>query len=173
MPLTALVDLVNEWGDTPRAAAGEDEAPYPDPARLIGHLGPDESAVTPTDASLTALANRLHSVFSAGEAHACAARVSEMLSDAGVRPVVSEAGGSSTLGWLVERSEDVLLASAAITLLQQLTTRAPDRLGTCAGRRCADVYVDLSPQGVRRYCSVACQNRARVAAFRRRRARSA
>ena len=35
--------------------------------------------------------------------------------------------------------------------------------------RCADAYVDASPGAHRRYCSVTCQNRERVAAFRRRR----
>ena len=35
--------------------------------------------------------------------------------------------------------------------------------------QCADVYVDASPTHDRRYCSVTCQNRARVAAYRARR----
>ncbi|WP_374119541.1 CGNR zinc finger domain-containing protein [Streptomyces sp. RKAG290] len=43
-------------------------------------------------------------------------------------------------------------------------------MGTCAGERCVDVYIDQSPGGRRRFCSVTCQNRTRVAAFRSRRA---
>ncbi|MFI7320176.1 CGNR zinc finger domain-containing protein [Streptomyces venezuelae] len=42
------------------------------------------------------------------------------------------------------------------------------RIGTCTGGHCADVYVDQSPGGRRRFCSVTYQNRARVAAFRSR-----
>ena len=33
-----LVWLVNEWGSVPRAAAGEDRAPYPDAGLLAGLL---------------------------------------------------------------------------------------------------------------------------------------
>ena len=62
----------------------------------------------------------------------------------------------------------MLTAAAALTLRDQLATRDPDRIGTCTGRRCADAYIDASPAGQRRFCSVTCQNRARVAAWRER-----
>ncbi|WP_425554615.1 CGNR zinc finger domain-containing protein [Kribbella sancticallisti] len=41
-------------------------------------------------------------------------------------------------------------------------------MGTCAADGCADVYIDVSARAHRRFCSVTCQNRTRVAAFRRR-----
>ncbi|MFI1676368.1 CGNR zinc finger domain-containing protein [Streptomyces sp. NPDC020607] len=47
------------------------------------------------------------------------------------------------------------------------------RIGIRTGGHCADVYVDQSPGGRRRFCSVTCQNRARVAAFRSRRVAAA
>ena len=40
------------------------------------------------------------------------------------------------------------------------------RLGVCAAERCDRVYVDLSRNGAKRFCSTACQNRAKAAAFR-------
>jgi predicted RNA-binding Zn ribbon-like protein len=45
-----------------------------------------------------------------------------------------------------------------------------DRLGVCTAPRCDRVYVDTSRNGSRRFCSTACQNRVKAAAFRERRA---
>jgi predicted RNA-binding Zn ribbon-like protein len=72
--------------------------------------------------------------------------------------------------WVVGNDRDALLAAASVCLRELLVEQGADRLGTCAGVRCADAYVDASPGGHRRYCSITCQNRNRVAAFRRRRA---
>jgi predicted RNA-binding Zn ribbon-like protein len=52
----------------------------------------------------------------------------------------------------------------------QLAEHDPQRLGTCAARGCGDAFVDTSPGAHRRFCSVTCQSRERVAAFRRRKA---
>ena len=43
-----------------------------------------------------------------------------------------------------------------------------DRLGVCTAPRCDRVYVDISRNGTRRYCSTSCQNRVKTAAFRAR-----
>lgn len=43
-----------------------------------------------------------------------------------------------------------------------------DRLGVCTASRCDRVYVDTSRNGSRRFCSTACQNRVKAAAFRAR-----
>jgi predicted RNA-binding Zn ribbon-like protein len=40
------------------------------------------------------------------------------------------------------------------------------RLGVCSAERCDRVYVDTSRNGSRRFCSTACQNRVKAAAFR-------
>jgi predicted RNA-binding Zn ribbon-like protein len=69
----------------------------------------------------------------------------------------------------VDEPRDALLAAAALTLRHQLAQHDPDRIGVCTGRNCADAYIDASPAGQRRFCSVTCQNRARVAAWRQRR----
>jgi len=44
-----------------------------------------------------------------------------------------------------------------------------DRLGVCTAPRCDRVYVDTSRNGSKRFCSTACQNRVKSAAFRERR----
>jgi predicted RNA-binding Zn ribbon-like protein len=43
-----------------------------------------------------------------------------------------------------------------------------DRLGVCSAPACDRVYVDTSRNGTRRFCSTACQNRVKAAAFRER-----
>lgn len=45
----------------------------------------------------------------------------------------------------------------------------PDRFGSCQAAKCANVFVDTSPNRSRRYCSDRCSSRANVAAFRARR----
>jgi predicted RNA-binding Zn ribbon-like protein len=45
-------------------------------------------------------------------------------------------------------------------------TDQQDRLGVCAAPRCDRVYVDTSRNATRRFCSTACQNRVKAAAFR-------
>ena len=44
------------------------------------------------------------------------------------------------------------------------------RIGVCGAGRCDRVYVDSSRNGTRRFCSTACQNRVKAAAFRARQA---
>ncbi|MFJ2745105.1 CGNR zinc finger domain-containing protein [Streptomyces sp. NPDC087440] len=44
-----------------------------------------------------------------------------------------------------------------------------ERLGVCTAERCDRVYVDVSRNGARRFCSVGCQNRVKAATFRARR----
>jgi predicted RNA-binding Zn ribbon-like protein len=44
------------------------------------------------------------------------------------------------------------------------------RLGTCADVGCERVFIDVSKNGSRRFCSTTCQNRVKAAAFRERHA---
>jgi predicted RNA-binding Zn ribbon-like protein len=46
------------------------------------------------------------------------------------------------------------------------------RLGVCTAPRCDRVYVDISRNGTRRFCSTTCQNRVKAASFRERKAGS-
>ena len=166
MPPDLLVWLVNEWGSAPRAAAGEENAPYPDPAPLgaagVGHM--------------TEAAGRLHRIFAAPDLNERVRLLATLLTDTGVRPTMTLAGSLPGEAWHVDDPRDALLASAALTLRHQLAQHDPARIGICAGQpslgqHCADAYIDASPGGQRRFCSVTCQNRARVAAWRSRRSR--
>jgi hypothetical protein len=161
MPPDLLVWLVNEWGSAPRAAAGEENAPYPDPAPLgAAGAGP-----------MTEVAGLLHRIFAAPDINERVRLLAPLLAGTGVRPAIALTGGLPSETWHVDDPEQALLAAAALTLRHQLAQHDPARIGTCTGQRCADAYIDASPGGQRRFCSVTCQNRARVAAWRSRRGR--
>ena len=170
MPMPALVELVNGWGGTPRREAEEDDWPYPPRARVLDLWDAAAAFAPGDDAGLAAVADALHPVFAAGSAERAAGLLNEVLAATDVRPalVVDEHGERAA--WLVPDPGRALLAAAAVALRDHLAEHSVDRVGTCSGRRCADVYVDSSPGGHRRFCSITCQNRARVAAYRSRRA---
>jgi predicted RNA-binding Zn ribbon-like protein len=99
-----------------------------------------------------------------------AAHLTALLDRTGVRPILATADdGRLSQAWLVDDPAQATRAAAALALREQLAER-PGRIGVCADRQCADVWVDISPAGRRRFCCLTCQNRARVEAFRKRRA---
>jgi len=163
-----LVWLVNEWGSVPRAAAGEDQAPYPDTdllaALLAGSGVRDCPPAALTGPALRQAADQLHRVFAAADL----ALVAGLLTQTRVTPALelTDTGDRPGATWRVPGARDALLGAAALTLRHQLAEHAPDRIGVCSGRRCADAFIDASPAGQRRFCSVTCQNRARIAAWR-------
>ncbi len=169
MPVPMLVDLVNGWGTVPRAEGGGRERPPV--ARLAEeHAVPDVLAPLLCDATLERVADALHPVFAAHAPDERARLVTALLTASGVLPALAGAGDRVVPTWLVRREEDAVLAAAGVALRDQLAEHDPERLGTCAAGGCADVFVDASPGAHRRFCSVTCQGRERVAAFRRRRA---
>jgi predicted RNA-binding Zn ribbon-like protein len=173
MPLDTLVDLVNGWGDPPRLEAGEQDCPYPPLDSMCGRLGVPADSRPRTDTALVDVANRLYPVFAASDVATRVDTVNRLLAATNIQPVLSSADGRVEASWAVADSGQAVLGAAAVALRRHLADhsgdRAVDRLGLCEGRRCADVFVDASPGGHRRFCSVTCQNRARVAAFRARR----
>ncbi|MFH8487780.1 CGNR zinc finger domain-containing protein [Streptomyces longisporoflavus] len=60
-------------------------------------------------------------------------------------------------------------ASCATGLALALGGDMSGRLGVCQATRCDRVYVDTSRNAARQFCSTACQNRTKAAAFRARR----
>jgi predicted RNA-binding Zn ribbon-like protein len=165
--LAAIVAVVNGWGTVPRAVAGQQDLPLPDVEELAGLLpGGRTGSLRP--ATLVALADRLHPVFAADVPALRVRRTAALLKETGVRPALEVGPDGVHAGWTVDRAAEAWLAAAAVSLRQHLEENDGERLGLCTATRCADVYVDASPGGRRRYCSITCQNRVRVAAFRRR-----
>ncbi len=168
MPISVLVALVNGWGTTPRREAGESGLPLPDGGSIAAGMALALPGEAFEERRLRRLADALYPVFATDEPDLRATQLTSLLSRFDIRPAVVATAGSLEEVWEVSDIE-ALSAAAVVTLRGQLLEPGPDRLGTCAGARCGDVYVDASPAGHRRFCSLICQNRARVAAFRRRR----
>jgi CGNR zinc finger protein len=143
MSIADVVDLINEWGTHPREL---DHRPR-------------------TTGPLTALADELHPIFA--DKSDKARKITRMLNQAAVRPEVATRDGVLQESWTVDDPSQERRASAALALRHHLTAH-PGRIGVCADDHCADVYVDASPAGRRRFCCLTCQNRARAAAFRER-----
>ena len=59
-------------------------------------------------------------------------------------------------------------AGCAMGLAYVLTSDNAARLGTCAAPGCERVFLDLSRNASRRFCTTACQNRVKAAAYRAR-----
>lgn len=158
--LSWLMQLVNGYGSQPRIVAGEDRDPYPTLPN-----GPGEVDVTTVPRSvLISLADRLWSVFAACDHAERAARLNELLEEAGLAPRIDEHGAPS---WVTSRG-DPLLAGCTAAVLEAVRELGWGRLGSCAGDACVDVYLAPSARGQRRYCSSTCLNRARVRAYRSR-----
>jgi predicted RNA-binding Zn ribbon-like protein len=122
-------------------------------------------------ASLCFVAARLREVFEAGSADAAASLVNAQLAGTGAHPRLEKHDGEP---WHLHftAADDTLVtgwaAGCATGLAVVLGSELYDRLGVCTAPRCDRVYVDTSRNGTRRYCSTACQNRVKTAAFRAR-----
>jgi predicted RNA-binding Zn ribbon-like protein len=119
---------------------------------------------------LVRLADGLFPVFAAAPDSAAVARLlTDLLRDIEVRPILVARDDRVLTEWQIAEPRDAVLAAAVVALGDYLAGHPVDRLGICADRSCADVYIDASPGGHRRFCSLTCQTRSRVSAFRARR----
>jgi predicted RNA-binding Zn ribbon-like protein len=125
-------------------------------------------------AELAATAARLRTVFDAvdaGRLDAAARRVNELLAATGARPQLDRHDGEPWHLHFHGRDDSLpegWAAGCATGLAVVLGTDSGDRLGVCTAPRCDRVYVDISRNGTRRFCSTSCQNRVKAAAFRAR-----
>ena len=156
-----MVELVNEFSDPTRAAAGERDEPYPELFAPAGHV-----AGRPwKTAELVTAANELHAIFDAAERGEPAdSAINSILDRARPWQRAIPAG----IGFAVTDVHDVLPAACALALLEWLTARGTQAIGVCDAARCADVFADASAAGHRRFCSATCSNRHRVARYRER-----
>ncbi|HEX7037466.1 MAG TPA: CGNR zinc finger domain-containing protein [Pseudomonadales bacterium] len=124
-------------------------------------------------AAFEQLAGRLRRVFeaaSAGNVDAAATVLNELLAQYPAHPHLAKEGGV----WrLHHHPADAGLipmwtAICAEALARRVGAGHAARFGVCAADRCDRVFFDSSRNGSRRFCSTACQNRTKTAAFRRR-----
>ncbi|TQS12524.1 CGNR zinc finger domain-containing protein [Microbispora hainanensis] len=124
--------------------------------------------------ALTEIAGRLRGVFEAvtrGDVDAAALAVNGLLAETDARPHLDRHDGEpwhlhfhGAGGTLAGN----YAAGCATGLAVVLGSELHDRLGVCTAPHCDRVYVDTSRNGTRRFCSTACQNRVKTAAFRAR-----
>ena len=156
-PFPAPADLV---------AAVRDAVP---PSRTPGHPTPAEAA------ELTDWATRLREVIElvdAGEVDQACPALNAIMRETEAMPTLARHDGepwhlhfhSAGAEWAVSWA-----ASMATALAIVLGNAAIERLGICNASACDRVYIDISRNGTRRFCSTACQNRVKAAAFRARR----
>jgi hypothetical protein len=132
--------------------------------------------VPPADVEeLTGYLGYLHSVFACltdGELDIACGTVNELMHATRATPVLSRHDGepwhlhfhAPDVSWAVGWAGSMATALAIV-----LGGPSYDRLGVCSASACDRVYVDVSRNGTRRFCSTACQNRVKAAAFRERR----
>lgn len=142
------------------------------PARTPGH------PTAPEAEELAGWAARLRQVVElvdAGELDQACAALNTIMRETAAMPTLSRHDGepwhlhfhSAEAAWAVSWA-----ASLATALAVVLGNAAVDRLGICNAPACDRVYIDVSRNGTRRFCSTACQNRVKAAAFRARQATS-
>lgn len=171
------VALVN--GLTPGESRGRAVAPPGDLAvtatETLRSAYPGHREVAAEEArELVEIAGRLRVVFEAvarDDMDTAALQVNAVLHDTRARPMLERhdgepwhlhfhgPGGTMAGDWG---------ASCATALAVVLGGEFADRLGVCTAPHCDRVYVDVSRNGTRRFCSTACQNRVKTAAFRAR-----
>ncbi|WP_405147774.1 CGNR zinc finger domain-containing protein [Sphaerisporangium sp. NBC_01403] len=127
---------------------------------------------------LAGVATELRVVFDAieaGDVDTAAEQVNRLIDRFHARPRLDRHDGEP---WHLhfhgkgDSRSDEWAASCATGLAIVLGSELHDRLGVCTAPHCDRVYVDISRNGTRRFCSTACQNRVKTAAFRARAGRS-
>jgi predicted RNA-binding Zn ribbon-like protein len=166
-----------------RSAGGrpvrEPDGPRELRARAVGALrdagGPPRAINADQAEGLRALAKALQEVFTAlqaGDGDDAAHRLNRLLAASGAVPHLHRTGSEP---WHLHfHQPDAGLvqgwtAGCAVGLAYALGSGHGNRLGTCAAPGCERVFVDLSRNGSRRFCSTACQNRVKAAGYRARR----
>lgn len=97
--------------------------------------------------------------------------VNDTLADAGAVPRLVDHDG---LGWHIHATDNEsplaerMLVEAAMALVDVIRAERLDRLRDCEADDCTGVFVDLSKNGSKRFCSTRCGNRMAVRAYRAR-----
>ncbi|MEU7838887.1 MULTISPECIES: CGNR zinc finger domain-containing protein [unclassified Nonomuraea] len=121
---------------------------------------------------LAELARELREVLLAEQAADQAARINALIRRYGAQPYLVEDVGQpfhlhfhGSGGTYVEAMGGEFATALALIV----DGYGPDRFGQCEAHQCDAVYIDLTRNGSRRYCSTACTARAKTAAYRSRR----
>jgi hypothetical protein len=121
-------------------------------------------------AGLRGWAGHLHNVFAADDAEDAAHLLNQLLDVVVTHPYLTGHGGRLHLHYAPAEADPLhrVQASTAMGLAIVLCDYGMARLGVCRAADCECVYVDVSRNAQRRFCSESCANRTNVAAFRAR-----
>jgi predicted RNA-binding Zn ribbon-like protein len=123
--------------------------------------------------AFAALARRIRAVFAAlhsRDVDAAAATLNDLLAAHPAHPHLAKERGVWRLHHHPHDAPLVPMWTAicAAGLAEMIGDGEAQRLGTCERPDCGRVYVDVSKNASRRFCSLTCQNRVKVATFRER-----
>lgn len=164
LPLDAVIDVVNGWAQAVRREAGDEHDSFPDPPPATRPLL-DE--LTDPDVQLARVAETIYPIFAADPSKQRVALINAQVEQLRPTPALTEDGSA----WGLADGADPLAAASLLALMEHAREDPGfERLGTCNAHSCIDAFCDRSRAATRRYCSLTCQNRAKVAAFRRRHA---
>jgi len=168
-------DLVNAI--TPGYRRGR---PYPQPlgADLVAAIKTVVPGADGLDGDvpdkLVAYVQRLRTVFVAvgdGDVDTATGIVNDLLDELRPTPYLNHHDGQPWHLHFHGRDDDFAdgwAGPCTVALATVLGSDYTDRLGVCSAPECDRVYVDVSRNGTRRFCSTACQNRVKAAAHRAR-----
>ena len=173
-----LVNLLTEGEDRSRKylppEGGERAAAI---SALFRSAGGRRAVTAAEAADFSGVAAGLRAVFeavAADDLDSAARRVNAMLDDTGARPELERHDDEPWHLHFHSADETSMVkgweAGCATGLAIVLGGEYHDRLGVCTAPHCDRVYVDTTRNGSRRFCSTACQNRVKAAAFRERHA---
>jgi len=174
----ALVNLLTPGEDRSRAyvpPTGDERAAA---LNALFKSAGSRAVVSPAAAEAFApVAADLRTVFAAvaaGDVDRAAHRLNDMLAATGAHPVLELHDGEPWHLHFHSNDEASLskgwASGCATGLAFVVGGELYDRLGVCTAPHCDRVYVDTSRNGSKRFCSTACQNRVKAAAFRERHA---
>jgi hypothetical protein len=137
-------------------------------------LTPDKPLTDPETRGVAKIAAELHAVFAAaqdGDLDSAARLLNAMVVRYDARPTLLRHDNEP---WHLHFHGpgaglvDSVGGATAVALAFVLGSEYAERIGMCSASCCDRVYVDVSRNGTKRFCSTACQNRTKAASFRAR-----
>jgi predicted RNA-binding Zn ribbon-like protein len=175
-PAALAVGLANTWDGMAREPEFLQDAGAL--RRLLRFYGQAQLAARVTEADVAetvTLRNDLRAAFAAGGPTAAAEILNEILGANAAPPQLTRARA----GWRYRYHPDdapvpqVLAVTSALALADIIRAGGWSRFGRCAADPCDCVFIDVSRNRSRRYCSRLCADRVSQAAYRRRHQRTA